>query len=271
MLKMKGLLVVALLCVSAVSASAETVKIAGSGGMIPLVNELAKAYMKNNPKDTIEVEQKSLGQTGGLMKLSKGLSDIAMAAHSLEPNQKSLPVQPYEIATVPGLFAVHNSVSVKGLTGQQICDIYGGKITNWKQVGGKDAPIVVLTRPEDESTKKAVREGVACFAALKEGAEAIMVAKSAENYNRLVATPNAIAMINSVALADGAGKITGVKLDGKDVLSTSPAQWPINHRFNLVTGKQPTEATKRFLKFVGSAEGQAVVKREKAFPVPLKF
>lgn len=271
MLKMKSLLVVALVCASAASASAETVKIAGSGGMIPLVNELGKAYMKKHPADTVEVEQKSLGQPGGLMKLSKGLIDIAMAAHTLEPNQKTLPVQPYEIATVPGLFAVNNGVSVRALSGQQICDIYAGKIKNWKQVGGKDAPIAALTRPEDESTKKAVREGIACFATLKEGPEAIMVAKSNDNYKQLTSTPNAIAMINSVQLADGAGKISAVKMDGKDVNTLSPSQWPINHRFNLVTGKQPTEATKRFMKFVGSPEGQAVIKREKAFPVPLKF
>lgn len=269
--RMTGLLVAALLLTTAVAASAETVKIAGSGGMIPLTNELAKAYMKKNPKDTIEVEQKSLGQGGGLMKLSKGLIDIAMAAHTLEANQKTLPVQAYEIATVPGLFAVHNSVSIKGLSSQQLCDIYAGKIKNWKQVGGKDAPIVVLTRPEDESTKKAVREGVACFATLKEGAEAIMVAKSTEMFTQLTSTANAIGMINSVALADGAGKISAVKLDGKDVTTLSPAQWPINHRFNLATGKQPSEATKRFMKFVSSAEGQAVIKREKAFPVPFKF
>jgi phosphate transport system substrate-binding protein len=271
MLKLNSLLVVALLGASVASASAETVKIAGSGGMIPLVNELAKAYMKKNPKETVEVEQKSLGQGGGLMKLSKGLIDISMAAHTLESNQKSLPVQAYEIATVPGLFAVHNSVSVRALSSQQICDIYSGKIRNWKQVGGKDAPIVALTRPEDESTKKAVREGVACFGALKEGPEAVMVAKSTDNYNQLTSTANSIAMINSVQLADAGGKIAAVKLDGKDVQTLSPTQWPINHRFNLVTGKQPTEATKRFMKFVGSAEGQAVIKREKAFPVPLKF
>lgn len=271
MVKMTGVLAVALFCLSVVSASAETVKIAGSGGMIPLVNELAKAYMKKNPKDTVEVEQKSLGQGGGLMKLSKGMIDISMAAHTLEPREKTLPVHAYEIATVPGLFAVHNSVSVKALTSQQLCDIYAGKIKNWKQVGGKDAPVVALTRPEDESTKKAVREGVACFASLKEGPEAIMVAKSTENYTRLTTTPNSIAMINFVALADGAGKITAVKMDGKDVQTLPPAQWPINHRFNLVTGKQPSEATKRFMKFVGSPEGAAVIKREKAFPVPLKF
>lgn len=271
MRKITGLLAAALFCASVVSASAETVKISGSGGMIPLVNELAKAYMKKNPKETIDVEQKSLGQEGGLLKLTKGGCDIAMAAHTLEAKEKALPVQAYEIATVPGLFAVHNSVSVKGLSGQQICDIYGGRIKNWKQVGGKDAPIVVLSRPENESTKKAVRDGVACFAALKEGPEVVMIAKSGEMFTRLTTTDNAIGMINSVALADGAGKITGVKLDGKDVQTLLPAQWPINHRFNLVTGKKPTEAAMRFLKFVGSAEGQAVIKREKAFPSPLKF
>lgn len=271
MKRITGMLSVALVCAMVMPAAADTVKIAGSGGMIPLTTELAKAYMKKNPGDTVEVEAKSLGQEGGLMKLTKGGIDISMAAHTLEAKEKALPVVAYEIATVPGLFAVHNSVGVNALTSQQICDIYGGKVTNWKEVGGKDAKIVVLTRPENESTKKAVRDGIACFSGLKEGANAIMVAKSTEMFTQLTSTANAIGMINSVALADGAGKISAPKMDGKDVTKISPAQWPINHRFHLVTGKQPSEAAKRFLRFVASPDGSAVIKKEKAFPTPFKF
>jgi phosphate transport system substrate-binding protein len=134
-------------------------------------------------------------------------------------------------------------------------------------VGGKDAPIIVLTRPENESTKKVMREGVTCFASLKEGANAIMVAKSTDMATQLANTPNAIGMTNSVFLEDAAGKIVAPKMDGKDVRGS----WPLQHHFLLVTGKQPTEGTKRFLQFVASPDGQAVMKKERANPIPFKF
>lgn len=267
MKKITALLAMTLICAATAPAFADQVKIAGSGGMIPLLTEVAKAYMKKNPKDTIDVEQKSLGMEGGMMKLNKGLIDIAMAAHSLTAKEKAMPFLWYEIATVPGLFAVNNTVTVKDLSSQQICDIYSGKITNWKQVGGKDAPIVVLTRPENESIKKVMREGIACFASLKEGPAAIMVAKSTDTATQLASTPNAIGMTNSVFLEDAAGKMVGLKLDGKDVKSG----WPLQQHFLLLTGKQPTEGTRRFMQFVASPDGQAAMKKERANPVPFKL
>lgn len=245
-------------------ANAETVKVAGSGGMIPLVTELAKAAMKKNPADTIEVNQKSLGKEGGVMALTKGSIDIAMLS-SVDAKDKKLPITITEIAIVPVLFAVHPSVTVKALSSQQICDIYAGKITDWKQVGGSSAKIVVLTRPENESAKIAARQGIGCFAGLAESASAITLAKSNQMYDTLIKTPNAIGIINTVALDNAAGKVVAVKMDGKDVTS---AQWPMKSHSSLATSKTPSAATKKFLQFVKSADGQKVIKKEKATPVP---
>lgn len=265
---MKTVTVAALLLIAAAStASAETVRIAGSGGMIPMVTELGKAYMKKNPGDTITVNQKSLGKEGGVMALTRGTIEIAMLS-SLEAKDKSLPINAVETAIVPSLFAVHPSVKVKALSGQQICDIYAGKITDWKQVGGGSAKIVVLTRPENESAKIAIRNGLGCFAGLTETSAAITLAKSQEMRDTLIKTPNAIGMINTIALDDAAGKVIAIKQDGKDVATTPVAQWPMKTLSYLATGKTPSEATKRFMQFVKSAEGQKIIKKEKAYPVP---
>jgi len=250
-----------------ITANAETVRIAGSGGMIPMITEIAKAYMKKNPADTVEVNQKSLGKEGGVMALTKGSIEIAMLS-SLEAKDKSLPINAVETAIVPSLFAVHPSVTVKAFSGQQLCDIYAGKITDWKQVGGSSARIVVLTRPENESAKIAIRNGLGCFAALTETPAAIILAKSQEMKDTLIKTPNAIGMINTIALDDAAGKVIAIRQDGKDVTTTPVAQWPMKTLSYLATGKNPGEATRKFLQFVKSPEGQKIIKKEKAYPVP---
>ncbi len=247
-------------------AAAETVRIAGSGGMIPMITEMGKAYMKKHPGDTIEVNQKSLGKEGGIMALTKGSIEIAMLS-SLEDKDKSLPINAVETAIVPSLFAVHPSVTVKALSGHQLCDIYSGKITNWKQVGGADTKIVVLTRPENESAKIAIRNGLACFKSLTEVSTAITLAKSTEMKDTLIKSQNAIGMINTIALDDAAGKVIAIKQDGKDVTTTPIAQWPMKTLSYLATSKKPTNATKRFMQFVKSPEGQKLIKKEKAYPV----
>lgn len=247
-------------------AAAETVRIAGSGGLIPMVTELGKAYMKKNPADTVDVNQKSLGREGGIMAINKGSIEIAMLA-SIEAKDKSLPLTLDDFAILPVLFAVHPSVTVKALSGQQICDIYAGKITNWKQVGGGNAPIVVLTRPENESAKIGARNGLGCFKSLTEAASAVSLAKSVDMTNSLQKTPNAIGMINTIALADLSGKVVAIKQDGKDVTTTPVAQWPMKTVAYFATSKNPSPATKKFINFVKSAEGQAVIKKEKAYPV----
>lgn len=257
-----GLIIVA----TASAAIAETVRIAGSGGMIPMITEIGKEYMKKHPGDTIEVNQKSLGKEGGVMALTKGSIEIAMLS-SLDAKDKSLPINAVETAIVPSLFAVHPSVKVKELSGKQICDIYAGKITDWKQVGGSSGKIVVLSRPENESAKIAIRHGLGCFAGLTETPTAIILAKANDMRDTLIKTPNAIGMINSIALDDAAGKVVAIKQDGKNVTTTPIDQWPMKTTSYLATGKSPGEATKRFMQFVKSPEGQKLIKKEKAYPV----
>ncbi len=249
------------------AANAETVRIAGSGGMIAMVTSLGKAYMKKNPAVTIEVNQKSLGREGGLMALNKGDIEIAILG-SLEAKDKSLPIKPVELAIVPTLFAVHPSVTVKALSGQQLCDIYSGKITNWSQVGGKSAPIVVLTRPENESAKISIRHGLGCFASLTEVSTARNLSKSNDMRDALIKTPNAIGMINTITLEDATGKVIAIKQDGKDVTTTPPAQWPLKTLSYLVTKKDTGGEAIKFIQFVKSPEGQKIIKKEKGIPVP---
>lgn len=257
-------LMISILLLTPLAAQAENIRLAGSGSMIPLITELGKAFMKKYPKDTVEVNQKSLGQVGGVMAVNNGAIDIAMSARDLDSSEKALPVKAYEIAVVPGLFAVNSSVPVKAITSQQICDIYSGKIKNWKQVGGADAPIVVLSRPEADSTKIAVRRGIACFAALKEPADVAVLPKSKDMFTALTAKPNSIGMIDTVALFDAGAKAKALKLDGKEVSASS--QWPIIHHYNLVLGKNRGEAVKRFIQFIKTPEAQGLIKKEKAVP-----
>ena len=255
----------------AVPARAETVKIGGSGSMIPLLTEMSKAYMKKHPHDTIVVNQRSMGQPGGIAALLSGAVDIAMSARELSPEQKKLPVQEIEIARVAGVVAVSGNVTVKGITSQQLCDIYSGKITNWKQVGGADARILVLTRPESDSTKLFFRRAFTCMARLEESPNVLDLPKSQDMHNALLTKQNAIGPVDTIAFAKAAGKYKALRIDNKGFEGMQSGQWPFVHHNCLVLGNNRGEAVKRFLHFIRSPEGQAIIKADKGVPVAFSF
>jgi phosphate transport system substrate-binding protein len=211
----------------ACTVNADTIKIAGSGQMLPLAVELGKGFSKKNPADQVEVNPKSLGQKNGVQSVSEGYIDIATSARRLDGDEKRLSVKAYEVASVAGFFAVNSSVSVKGLTSQQICDIYAGKIKNWKEVGGPNAPIVALTRPEKDSTKIVMRRHLSGFAKVKEPAEISSKLRSKDLVDALSTTPYSIGMIDAINYANANGKMVALKLDGKDI--TSSVTGPIQH------------------------------------------
>lgn len=260
---MKYLLFAAVFSLAASTASAETIKIGGSGSMIPMLTTIAKSYMKKYPKETVEVTQKSMGQPGGIAALNAGAIDIAMSAMPLNTEQLKLPVRPLEIALVAGVVAVSKDVTVANISSQQLCDIYSGKIKNWKQVGGTDAAIVVMTRPESDSTKTMFRRAFACMENLEEGPGVINLAKSQEMFTALESKQNTIGIVDAIAYHDALGKFKALKIDNN---SFESSKWTFILRNHLVIGKAPKEGVKKFLEFIKSSEGQSLIKADKARP-----
>lgn len=265
----KTLLLLLLAMFSTSAAQAETIKIGGSGSMIPMLTLLGKAYVKKNPKDSVEVNQKSMGQPGGIAALNAGAFDIAMSAMPITPAQAKLQIEQFEIARVAGVIAVNSSVTATNLTSQQLCDIYAGKIKNWKLVGGADAAITALTRPESDSTKVMFRKSFACLASVKEAPEIMNLPKEIDMINALSTTKGAIGQMNAIAIDDAAGKFKAIKIDGK--LPEVSDKWPFVLRNNLILGKNRSEAVKSFMNFIKSPEGQALIKSEKAVPSAFKL
>jgi phosphate transport system substrate-binding protein len=252
---------------------AETVSIAGSGGMIPLLTALATAYMKRHPHDRIEVNPGSLTQSGGIMAVKNGAIDIGMSARNLTDREKDESIEAVLIAKVAAEVAVHRNVTVRHLTARQLCDIYEGKISNWQEVGGHNAKIVVLTRPDSDSTKEAFRAGIACFRTLQEGAGVVPMAKSHDMENALMSIPDSIGMIDSMVLSQTQGKARPVMLDGQrsSPEAVAAGRWPVVKHYNLILGKKRGRGVDSFMKFIRSPEGRAVIKGHKGVPVDFNY
>jgi phosphate transport system substrate-binding protein len=267
------LLGAALLLTATAPVHAATVTVAGSGGMIPLLSALASVHMKKHPGDIIKVNPTSLTQSGGILAAKTGAVDIGMSARPLEARELSFSIEAFHIADVPAAVAVHRNVPVRNLTSQQLCAIYAGKITNWRELGGRNAPIVVLTRPESDSTKMAFREGIPCMRQLIETPHALSMYKSQDMLSALQQTPDAIGIIDAIALEQQQGKALPVKLDGRSASAEEVAsgRWPVVKKYTLVLRTDRSKAVNRFMRFIASPAGAAVIKSHGGVPTGFSF
>lgn len=136
---------------------AQTVKIKGSDTMYPLVHEITDLYGKG-------VASEGGGSNAGISALLEGKADVAMASRSLHINEKNnftskgMPYSEVIIAYDALSFVVHPDNKVGRLTQTQLAGIFSGEITNWKQVGGDDRPILVIIRESTSGTNEFVKD-----------------------------------------------------------------------------------------------------------------
>lgn len=139
------------LCLFTSFAQASEINVSGSTSVARLMDVLAEEYNTSHPDTYIAVQ--GVGSTAGITLLKKGVSDIAMSSRYLTENEEEENLDTFTIA-FDGLAVVINRVNpVSNLTRQQLYDIYKGNITNWKQVGGNDQRIAVVTREASSGTR----------------------------------------------------------------------------------------------------------------------
>lgn len=264
-----GMVLMGSLSVAAHAQSPDRISIDGSTGVTPLVAALAKAYQGQHPSVSIDIG-KGLGTKARIDALNEGKIDIAMASHGLNVAQiEKQGMAVHEIAKVAVVFGVNASVSVKSLTHAQICGIYTGKITNWKDIDGADLAIVPMTRPDSEVDTEVVREKIPCFTKLQMPEVVKVMPKAGEMAQALAATAGAIGMTTMTIVEQSQGQIKAASLQG--ILPTAEnvqgQKYPLTRDSFLVVKASPSPSVSRFLEFIRSAAGVKTLWANGAVPV----
>ncbi len=248
--------------------------------MVNLALAWAERYMAEHPEMRISVTGGGSGT--GIAALINGTVDIANASRAIKPEEvaaaRANGINPVEHVVARDAIAVivHPSNPVSQLTIQQISDMYSGKITNWKEVGGEDQPIVLLSRETNSGThvfflEEVLRQGRKDDKTLFSPDTLLM--PSSEGITAEVRdNPNAIGY-------DGLGYVTpDVKTiavakspEGPYVLPSAETvhsgQYPIARDLYVYTRGEPQGEIKAYLNWILGEEAQAIV-RELGF-VPL--
>ena len=218
---------------------------------------LAEDYQKENDTTTIEVQQ--VGSSAGITNTIDGTSQIGMSSRNLKDEEKS-ELKEYQIA-IDGIAVITNSANkVKDLTLQQVKDIYTGKITNWKEVGGADAEIVVVSREDGSGTRDGFQEIVGFES--KDLTSNAQISDGSGNIKTTVqGNENAIGYISFGYLDDSinAVKIGGVEPKEENVYND---KYPISRPFLLVTKGEASGDAKSFIDYVLSDAGQKTIEKQ---------
>ena len=249
---------------AAVFAAETKVVVAGSTSVQPLAEELAAAFMQKN-KD-IKIEVQGGGSGVGIKSAKDGIADIGMSSRELTAAEKGL----YEVEiALDGIAVVVNpSNKVNDLTMDQVKKIFTGEITNWKEVGGSDKAIVVVSREQGSGTRGAFIEitGVQGKDAAGKTVDntttkAITQPSTGAVKQTVAVTPEAVGYVSLGAMDN---TVTAVKISGVEATEANikAKKYAIYRPFLFLAKTQPTGAAKQFIDFILSAEGQKIVGKD---------
>jgi phosphate transport system substrate-binding protein len=246
----------------------ESLEIRGSGSVLPLAERVAEAYMTDHPDSIVVVS--SGGNRRGLKSLILGTCEMAMAGTEVpEEIQKLAADNKVELVSADiyqdaVVVVVHPDNPIKNISMKQLRDVFRGAITNWSALGGKDAPIDVITHNGDSSTFEVFKRSVL-------GDDAVITPKAvipAPNHDAFVQsiTPTAI----GYASLHVQGNLKVITVDGvePDVATIASARYPIRRMLRLYQRKPESAIGKAVLDyFLAPDKGQAFVRQMGDVPV----
>jgi phosphate transport system substrate-binding protein len=257
------------------SSPSASLKIIGSNTVTPLSSVWAEEFMKTHPEVSIAVS--GPGSGAGIAALIDGTTDICQASRTIKQSEidqaETNGVDPYEIQVASdGLsVVVHPSNPVSELTIAQLSAIYTNQITNWEEVGGNDAPIVVLARDTNSGTHVFFKEHVVQMLGLptenktlEYGSEVLFLPSTEAGLTEVAQNPNAIfypglgyvtSQVKLVAIKRTAGD--PAILPGEETVLDST--YPISRPLLYYTDGEPTGVIKDFIDYCLSSEGQEKV------------
>jgi phosphate transport system substrate-binding protein len=252
------------------SALSGTINVSGSDTMVNMAGAWAQKFMTENPD--VQIAVKGGGSGVGIAAIINKTVDVADSSRSIKTEEvdqaKANGVDPVttEVARDGVTIIVNSANAVSDITTDTLGKVYRGEITNWKELGGADAPIVLLGRDSSSGTYSFMQDEVV--------GKGKTYAKSMKNLQSSQAIVDEVGKdANSIGYV-GLGydtptiKVLTVNTKKADVASVLDGSYPLSRGLNMITNGAPAGATKAYIDWILSAEGQKIV-TEQGF-VPLK-
>ncbi len=234
-----------------------SISMVGSTSMEKFANSLSEAFMEKYPDVTVTAE--FVGSGAGVEAVTNGSADIGNSSRNLKDEEKAKGVAE-NIVAIDGIAVVVDPANtVEDLTKDQLTSIYDGSVTNWKDVGGNDAPIVVVGREAGSGTRGAFEELLKLEDACKYSNE---LDSTGAVMAKVASTPGSIGYVSLDVLDD---TVKAVKLDGAESTEENikAGKYFLSRPFVMATKGEISEQSdlvKALFDFIYSDEGSELVK-----------
>ncbi|WP_414751912.1 substrate-binding domain-containing protein [Anabaena sp. CCY 9910] len=248
------------------STNQKIIKIGGSSSTVTVLKLLAKAYQAQNKNVKIEFISDNQSE-GAIAALKNDIIDIAGSSHKIKKAEDNGQIQYRELAKDLLLVATNKNVKgVTNLSNKQLKAIYQGRITNWQELGGNKANIIVLDRPEDESAKKLLRKYY--LGEDKTTTKAVILNKEGELIETLQITPNSLGAFSLATSIINKLPINRLNLNGvaPTVENFTSGKYQMARQIGIVWDKKPSASTENFINFIFSKEGENILKNNGFIP-----
>jgi phosphate transport system substrate-binding protein len=232
----------------------------GNGGAITAARIVAEAFAQTLPD--LELEHiATLGTAGGIAATLAGVADVALAARHILPDEAARGAQGRAYARTPLAFATHPQVPLRDISLDQAAGLYAGSVVSWAD----GSPVRAIRRPGNDTQPLALAAAspamAQAMAALQRRQGVLQAASDIDSADTLEQVRGAFGVIAlGQALAERR-RVTLLTLDGvpAETATMEAGRYPLALTLRAVTRATPSAAAARFLDFLGSAEGAAIL------------
>jgi phosphate transport system substrate-binding protein len=239
------------------------VKLLGSSTVTPLASPLADAYGKTHLSTQFVIEESN--SNWGLGALRSGMTDIALSIKPPGSGEEDKNLVAHAVARDGLCMIVHKDNPVEALSDDQIRNIFEGKVANWKEVGGQDAPLVRLNHAEVRTTLVMFVKYLGVQVSDMKYTD-VVIGSDKEAIQGVVNKPGAITYVSiaSALTAQTAGnpiKLIGFKGVAPTVANVENGTVPVVYDVNFVTSNAPKPPTKAFVDYAKSSAATEILKQ----------
>ncbi|GAB4234393.1 MAG: hypothetical protein OHK0028_10570 [Deltaproteobacteria bacterium] len=242
-------------------AAADTVRISGTGGATGTMKILAGAFQRAHPGIRVEI-QPGMGSSGSIRAVRAGKLEIGLSGRRLSAGEKAQGLLEVKYARTPFVFAVHRSVRISGLTTAGLAEIYAGR-RDWED--GRRLRLVL--RPAEDSdipVLKGISPAMSAAVDIAMRRRGMIVATTDHDAaDAIESVPGAFGGTTLALVLSEKRPIRVLALDGvtPGIRTMADRSYRITKTFSMVTGRNPSAAARRFIDFVFSPAGAAVLSK----------
>ncbi|HRD66238.1 MAG TPA: substrate-binding domain-containing protein [Candidatus Competibacter sp.] len=247
---------------------AEELVIPGSGNPEYVLTQLAKAFNQRQNQHTVTIPT-STGTAGALRDVEVGTASLGRVGRPLKEDERKKGIVYVALGRDPVVFAAGAGVTARNITPAQAVDVYSGKLTDWRELGGDSGPIRAIGREPTDASRQAITRVIKPFENIEYGENVKVVHLDPELIALLDRFPTSFGVLNQSALGACNSKIVHLALDGVEPTAENLEKglYPAWLELGLIYKPDAlTPAGKAFLEFVRSPAGERILREHGILP-----